>query len=86
MSQETKEQKQASLKDLNTRLKEIFNTIDDADSKLQFLAKNTPSDKAKDEPSSSGETATLEGLHVIVERIGRATNSIARSTNIIVGS
>lgn len=88
MSQDTneKEAKASSLKDLNSRLNEIYNTLDDADTRLEFLAKNIPAEKSTGEQPLTGETATLEGLHHIVDKIGRKSNSIAKSTSIIVGS
>ena len=88
MSQNTeeKEVKASSLKDLNMRLHEIFNVMDETDAKLNYLSRNTPADKATEDQSSKGDIATLEGLHTIVDRIARKSNSMAKSTNVIVGS
>ena len=84
--QDSKEIKASSLKDLNMRLHEIYNVMDETDAKLTFLSRNTPADKPTEDQSSKGDTATLEGLHTIVERIARKSNSMAKSTNVIVGS
>lgn len=87
MSQEDqKEIKVSSLKDLNLRLHEIHNVMDETDAKLIYLSKNTPADKPTEDQSSKGDIATLEGLHNIVDRIARKSNSMAKSTNVIVGS
>ncbi len=86
MSQDTKEKTASSLKDLKMRLHEIYNVVDVTNAKLEFLARNTPADKVTEDQSPVGEIATLEELHEIVDRINRKANSIAKSTNIIVGS
>ncbi len=84
--QDSKEIKASSLKDLNLRLHEIFNVMEETDAKLTYLARNTPADKPTEKESSTGDIATLEGLHTIVDRIARKSNSMAKSTNTIVGS
>ncbi len=87
MSQEQdKEAKASSLKDLNMRLHEIYNVIDETNAKLEFLARNSPSDKSTEDQSPTGEIATLEGLHQVVDKINKKVNNMSRSTNIIVGS
>jgi len=87
MSQDAKEATVHSLKDLKTRLHEIFNVVDETNAKLEFLARNKPAEPTNTEKESPvGEIATLEELHDIVDRIGRKTSNMARSTNIIVGS
>lgn len=84
--QDQKAIKASSLKDLSTRLHEIHNVMDETDAKLTYLARNTPADKPTESESSKGDTATLEGLHNIVDRIARKANNMAKSTNTIVGS
>jgi len=84
--QDSKEIKASSLKDLNMRLHEIHNVMDETDSKLTYLSRNTPADKPTEGQSSKGDIATLEGLHDIVDRIARKSSNMAKSTNIIVGS
>jgi len=87
MSQEdVKEKTSSSLKDLKMRLHEIYNVVDETNAKLEFLARNQPADSPKQEQNPVGDIATLEELHDIVDRIGRKTSNMSRSTNIIVGS
>lgn len=79
-------QKQAtSLKDLLMRLREINSIMDESESKLDFLATNSPTDTTKEDSNPTGDSATLDALNNIVDRISRKANQIAKSTNIIVG-
>lgn len=89
MSQNTdaKEKTSSSLKDLLNRLNDIYGIMDDTDSKLNYLARNTPAESpVPTEQSAKDLSATLEGLYGIVDRIGRKANSTAKSTSMIVGS
>lgn len=77
----------ASLKDLLARLREISNIMEGSEHKLDFLASNSPQDKSENDTQSPvAESATLDDLNNIVDRISRRANHIAKSTNTIVGS
>jgi len=76
-----------SLKDLLARLREINGILDTSEQKLDYLATNSPQDaNIKDAESPVSELATLDDLNVIIDRIARRANHIAKSTNTIVGS
>lgn len=84
--QQDKVEKASSLKDLLMRLREINSTLADSEAKLDFLVTNSPQDESKEDSSPSGDTATLDTLNNVVDRIGRRANHMSKSTNIIVGS
>jgi len=85
MSQDTIE-KQTSLKELLAKLRETDSILETAESRLSYLATNSPQDTAKDNEKPVGESATLEALNVIANQIGRKASSIAGHTNKIVGN
>ena len=84
---EVKQTSVPSLKDLLARLREINGILDTSEHKLDFLASNNPQDKAEqDSQSPVAESATLDDLNNVIDRISRRANHIQKSTNIIVGS
>ena len=84
---ETKQESTPSLKDLLARLREINNVLEVPEHKLDFLATNSPQDKAEtDSKEPLAESATLDDLNSVIDRIARRSNHIAKSTSIIVGS
>jgi len=84
---EVKQASAPSLKDFLARLREISNTMEGSEHKLDFLASNSPQDKMEqDSPVPEQGSATLEDFNNIIDRIARRSNHIAKSTNIIVGS
>ncbi len=85
MSQDTKE-KQTSLKDILAKLRETDSIMETTESRLSFLATNTPSDTMKESSTPTGESATLEALNVIANQIGRKASNISGHTNTIVGN
>jgi len=84
MSQDV-QAKQSSLKDILASLRESDSILDNTESKLNYLATNTPSDNPKTE-SASGESPTLETLNSIAQSIGRKASNIAKHTNTITGN
>ena len=86
MSEQTAKSNTPSLKDLLARLREINNTMEGSEHKLDFLAFNNPQDKTEDSNSPAADSATLEDLNSVIDRIARRANHIAKSTNMIVGS
>lgn len=86
MSQQDTQSKQTSLKDILAKLRETDSIMETTESRLNYLATNTPLDTAKDKESPTGESATLESLNIIANQIGRKASSIASHTNTIVGN
>jgi len=60
--------------------------METTESRLGYLATNTPLDTAKESSTPTGESATLEALNVIANQIGRKASNIAGHTNTIVGN
>ncbi len=85
MSQDTVE-KQTSLKDILAKLRETDSIMETTESRLNYLATNTPLDTAKEASTPTGESATLEALNIIANQIGRKASNIAGHTNTIVGN
>ena len=85
MSQDTVE-KQTSLKDILAKLRETDAILETTESRLGYLATNTPLDTAKSMETPKGESATLEALNIIANQIGRKVSNIAGHTNTIVGN
>ena len=83
---EVTQAKQTSLKDILAKLRETDSVMETTESRLGFLATNTPSDTIKESPSPVGDSATLEALNVITNQIGRKASNIAGHTNAIVGN
>ena len=86
MSQDTATKPALSLKDLLARLREINLTLDVAEGRLDYLATNSPQDKAEDNQSPVADSATLDDLFNVSDRMARRANHIAKCTNIIVGN
>jgi len=86
MSHQDTVAKQTSLKDILAKLRETDAIMESTESRLNYLATNTPSDGAKAESTPEGASATLEALNIIANQIGRKASNIASHTNIIVGN
>ncbi len=86
MSQQDTQSKQTSLKDILAKLRETDSVMETTESRLNYLATNTPLDQAKESSTPTGESATLEALNVIANQIGRKASNIASHTNTIVGN
>lgn len=85
MSQDTTE-KQTSLKDILAKLRETDAIMESTESRLNFLATNSPQDTMKENSAPVGDSATLEALNIVVNQIGRKASNIAGHTNTIVGN
>ncbi len=85
MSQDT-QSKQTSLKDILAKLRETDAIMETTESRLGFLATNSPSDTMKETSSPTGESATLEALNIVANQIGRKASNISGHTNTIVGN
>ena len=83
--QQDTQAKQTSLKDILAKLRETDSIMDTTESRLGFLATNTPSD-TKEASTPTGDSATLEALNIITNQIGRKASNIASHTNAIVGN
>ena len=86
MSEQDTQSKQTSLKDILAKLRETDSIMETTESRLGYLATNTPLDTAKESSTPTGESATLEALNVIANQIGRKASNIAGHTNTIVGN
>ena len=86
MSHQDTQAKQTSLKDILAKLRETDSIMETTESRLGFLATNTPSDTMKESSTPTGESATLEALNIITNQIGRKASNIASHTNAIVGN
>jgi len=87
MSQDTAKASTPSLKDILARLREINGILDTSEHKLAYLATNSPQDTpTKDAESPVSDSATLDDLNNVIDRIARRANHIAKSTSTIVGS
>ena len=86
MSEQKETEKQSSLKDLLSSLRETNSILDTTESRLNYLATNSPADVAKSDSTPSSESATLESLHIIATLLGRKAGNISRHTNTIVGN
>lgn len=86
MSQDTVGKQQTSLKEILAKLRETNGILDASETKLNYLATNTPSEGEKSDASPSGDGATLDALNAIANSLARKANNIASHTNKIVGN
>ena len=85
MSQNSVQQKEISLKETLSILRESYDLLDNSRGKLTYLVTNKPIDM-KESETLQGENATLALLGNMASNMRRIANDITALTNTIVGS